>query len=136
MTLVTRSTVNPAVPLSFKALAGSVPLLIGVQLFLAGYAVFSDGSAWDLHREFGGLIGLVILVLLAATAAKPSLRSYRPAATVLFLLFCFQFVWLYLGQALGSGAVQALHPANATLLTAVSVLLARRVVSEPTSVSS
>lgn len=136
MTIVTPRTVSPAVPLYFKALAVSVPLLIGVQLFFAGYAVFSGGMAWDLHREFGGVIGIVILILLGVTVAKRSLRSHRPAATMLFLLFCFQFVWLYLGQALGSGAVQALHPANATLLTAVSALLARRAALERTSVSS
>jgi heme A synthase len=118
------------VPSYFRALAMSVPLLIGCQLFFVGFAVFADGIAWDWHRAFGSGIGVVILAVLVVTCLQPALRSYRRAAALLLVLYCFQFIWLGLGQSLESGAIRALHAANAMLLTAVSVLIARRTVGQ------
>lgn len=117
-----------ATPSYFKALVISVPLLIGCQLFFVGFAVFADGVAWDWHRALGGGIGAVILAILVAAWLQPSLRAYRTAAAILLVLYSFQFVWLGLGAVFESGAVRALHAANAMLLTAVSVLIARRTV--------
>jgi Family of unknown function (DUF6220) len=118
-------SVLPA-PLYFRALAISIPVLIGGQLFLAGLAIFSDGLAWQWHGALGGGIGLVILLLLGVAVFTPGLKGYRSPATVLFVLYCFQFVWLELGAALAIGWVQALHPANAMALATLSVLMARR----------
>jgi hypothetical protein len=113
-------------PLYLKGLALSVPLLIAGQLFLAGYAIFSDGTAWEWHRTMGGVTGLPILLLWCLALWQPSLRSYRGATWIVFLLYVLQIVWLMVGEAFSSGVLQALHPANAVLLTAASVLLARR----------
>ena len=115
-----------AVPGYFQALALSVPLLVGVQLFLAGLAIFSDGIAWEWHRALGGGIGFVILAILVLTFARPALRSYRASSGLLFGLYCMQFVWLGLGEALQSGALQALHPANAMLINMASLFMAER----------
>ncbi|URK87329.1 DUF6220 domain-containing protein [Rhizobium sp. RCAM05350] len=117
------------VPLYFRALAVSVPTLIGGQLFLAGLAIFSDGLAWQWHGALGGGIGLVILLLLGVVVFTPGLKGHRSPAVVLFVLYCFQFVWLELGAALAIGWVQALHPANAMALATFSVLMARRAVA-------
>jgi hypothetical protein len=125
---VSPSPVLP-VPLYFRALALSIPVLIGGQLFLAGLAIFSDSLAWQWHGALGGTIGFVILLLLGTAVFIPGLRDYRSAATVLFILYCFQFVWLELGAALVIGWVQALHPANAMALATLSVLMARRAMS-------
>lgn len=116
------------VPAYFKALTASVPLLIGCQLFFVGFAVFADGVAWDWHRALGGGIGAVILAMLVTTWLQSSLKGYRSAAAVLLVLYSFQFVWLGLGAVFESGGVRALHAANAMLLTAFSVLIARRAV--------
>ncbi|WP_455270823.1 DUF6220 domain-containing protein [Rhizobium herbae] len=124
-TSVSPSSVLPT-PLYFRALALSIPALIGGQLFLVGLAIFSGGIAWQWHGALGGGIGLVILLLLGTAAVMPGLKSYRFPAAVLFVLYCFQFVWLQLGAALAIGWVQALHPANAMALATLSVLMARR----------
>jgi len=118
--------IDRSAPLYFKGLALSVPLLIAGQLFLAGFAIFSDGIAWEWHKTMGGVTGLPILLLWCLALWQPSLRPYRMATGIVFLLYVFQVVWLKAGEALSSGVLQALHPANAVLLTAASVLLARR----------
>ncbi|WP_083637338.1 DUF6220 domain-containing protein [Pararhizobium arenae] len=123
------SPVRPA-PGYFQALALSVPLLIGLQLFLAGLAIFSDGVAWEWHRALGSGIGVVILAMLALAITRPALRHYRLLTTLLFALYCLQFVWLELGEALGSGAIQALHPANALLINIASLFMAERTLGQ------
>lgn len=110
----------------FQALALSVPVLIGLQLFLAGLAIFSDGVAWEWHKALGGGIGVVILAMLGLAIARPAVRSYLLSTGLLFVLYCLQFVWLELGEALGSGTLQALHPANALLINIASLFTAER----------
>lgn len=121
------------VPLAFKVATLSVPVLIGAQLFLVGLAVFSDGMAWDWHRSLGGAIGGAILLVLVATSIRRDLRRHRRMAALLFALYCFQFIWLGLGEALESGAIRALHAANAMVLATLSVLLARSTAARPNS---
>lgn len=122
------TTVSPAAaaPGYFQAMALSVPLLIGIQLFLAGLAIFSDSADWEWHRAFGGGIGLVILAMMVLAFTRPALRFYRVSSSLLFGLYCMQFVWLGLGEALQSGALQALHPANAILINIASLFVAEK----------
>jgi heme A synthase len=98
------------------------------SFFLVGLAIFSDGQAWEWHRALGGGIGFVVLLLNGVVFARSGLKAYRFPAVMLFTLYCLQFVWLQLGEALAIGWVQALHPANAMALAALSVLMARRAV--------
>ncbi|WEZ82962.1 DUF6220 domain-containing protein [Rhizobium sp. 32-5/1] len=90
-------TGRPA-PLYFKGLALSVPSLITGQLFLAGVAIFSDGTAWEWHRTMGGVTGLPILLLCGLALWQPSLRPYRMATGIVFLLYVLQIVWLTAGR--------------------------------------
>jgi len=112
-------------PLPFALTAWSVPLLIGAQLFLVGLATFGDAGAWQAHKAIGGGLAIPLLALLAWSCGT-RLRRFRGLAVLLFGLYCLQFAWLIGGRELGSGAIQALHAANALLLTAVSLLLALR----------
>lgn len=112
-------------PLPFALTAWSVPVLIGAQLFLVGLATFGDAGAWQAHKAIGGGLAIPLLALLAWSCGT-RLRRFRGLALLLFGLYCLQFVWLIGGRELGSGAIQALHAANALLLTAVSLLLALR----------
>ena len=128
--------VAAAMPYHFTMLAVSVPALIGGQLFLVGFAVFADGAAWAWHRALGGGIGVVVFAILIVVLVQPRLRPYRRSAILLVMLYCFQFVWLELGEVLESGGIRALHAANAVLLTATSVQLARRATSRAGSFSS
>ncbi|WP_207482072.1 DUF6220 domain-containing protein [Arenibaculum pallidiluteum] len=116
------------VPLSiaFAVLAAVVPVLIALQLFLVGLAVFSDAAAWDAHRAVGGTIALPVLALAVAATVVPGLRRFRSLALALLGLYAMQFVWLIAGREAGSGAVQSLHAANAMALAVTGLALARR----------
>lgn len=117
---------SAAAPGYFQAMALAVPFLIGVQLFLAGLAIFSDGVAWEWHKAFGCGIGLLILAMLVLAFIRPALRPYRVSSSLLFGLYCMQFVWLGLGETLQSAVLQALHPANAILINIASLFLAEK----------
>ncbi|MFB9948047.1 DUF6220 domain-containing protein [Rhizobium puerariae] len=112
-----------AVPVAFRILALALPVLIGGQVFLAGLAIFSDGSMWEVHAVMGGVLALPILGLAGLALARPALRAYRLPVILLFALYCLQFVFVIAGE--GIGVIQALHPTNAVAMTVVSVLLAR-----------
>jgi len=110
-----------ASPIGFRILALILPVLIGGQVFLAGLAMFSNASLWELH----GALGLPILGMVGLAFLRSGLRAYRTSVLLIFVLYCLQFVFVIAGE--GIGVVQALHPTNAVAITVVSVLLARSV---------
>lgn len=112
-----------AFPKIFQVLAVVLPALIGGQVFLAGLAIFSDGSLWDMHGAAGGMLALPILAMVGLAFLRPSLSRYRVSVLMLLGFYCLQLVFVIAGE--GIGFVQALHPANAIAITVVSVLLAR-----------
>ncbi|MBP1844699.1 putative membrane protein [Rhizobium petrolearium] len=114
-----------ASPIGFRILALILPVLIGGQVFLAGLAMFSNASLWELHGAMGGALGLPILGMVGLAFLRSGLRAYRTSVLLIFVLYCLQFVFVIAGE--GIGVVQALHPTNAVAITVVSVLLARSV---------
>ena len=75
MTIATHTSRTSLAEAIFRAAAYAVPLLIALQFFLVGVAVFADGGGWDLHRANGGLIGLPVLVATALALARPELKG-------------------------------------------------------------
>jgi len=114
-----------AVPAAFRILALAMPALIGGQVFLAGLAIFSDGSLWETHAATGGALAVPLLGMVALAFLRLELLRYRVSVLMLLGLHCLQFVFVIAGN--GIGFIQALHPANAIAMTVVSVLLARSV---------
>lgn len=112
------------VPLLFVALACSLPALIAMQLFLVGLGVFADAAAWALHRALGGALVVPAAGALILAALRRDLHDLRGSTALVLILYVMQFVWLIAGREIGSGPVQALHAANAMLLTAASLRLA------------
>jgi len=112
-----------ALPKIFQVLAVVLPALIGGQVFLAGLAIFSDGSLWDMHGAAGGMLALPIFAMVGLAFMWPALSRYRVSVLMLLGFYCLQLVFVIAGERIGF--VQALHPANAIAMTVVSVLLAR-----------
>jgi hypothetical protein len=103
-------------------------LLVGsivVQVWLAGAAIPQLGGtgAFDTHRDFGYLIGLVTLVLLL-TALPSGLGRRRILQSLgIFGLYIVQSSLPYMGV----NAIEALHPVNAAVMFVVSLVYARAV---------
>lgn len=74
----------------------------------------------------GGFLALPILGLAILSFARPNLRSFRGSAGLLLLLYVVQVLLIAAGE--GNGIIQALHPANAMAIAALSVLIARSAV--------
>jgi hypothetical protein len=102
----------PTTPLRRGAFAGYrwlllIFLLLGaVQIFLAGFGVFSlDGevgapgeTAFDAHRSLGfALGGVALIVLILALVARSSARSMVLAAVMFLLVFLAPSVFADLG---------------------------------------
>lgn len=113
---------------AFRFFALALPVLILVQVYLAGLAIFSDGSLWAVHGAVGGAMGVPIIALLLVAWLSPQLRRHRLLTALLFGLYLLQFVFIIAGE--GWGFLQALHPANAVAITVVAALLARAAWSE------
>jgi hypothetical protein len=107
----------------FRLLALALPVAILVQVYLAGLAIFLDGSHWALHGAVGGALGVAIIALVLMAWLSPPLRRHRLVTTLLFGLYVLQFVFIIAGE--GWGFLQALHPANAVAITVAAVLLAK-----------
>jgi hypothetical protein len=112
----------------FRLLALALPVAILVQVYLAGLAIFSDGSHWALHGAIGGAIAVPIIALVVMAWLSPPLRRHRLLTALLFGLYVLQFVFIIVGE--GWGFLHALHPANAVAITVAAVLLAKEAWSE------
>lgn len=97
-----------------------------VQVWLAGMAIPQLGGAtggFETHRNVGYLIGLVTLVLFL-TALPSGLGRRRILQSLgIFGLYIVQSSLPYMGI----GALEALHPVNAIVMSVVSVVYARAV---------
>jgi len=92
------------------------------QVFLAGLGVFSGGSAFTNHRDFGYLLTLLPVLLLVAALAGGLGKWQVLAAAVMFGQFILQSVFLLARDSLP--AVAALHPVNGFVILLIGVWVA------------
>jgi hypothetical protein len=103
-------------------------LLVGsivVQVWLAGAAIpqLGGNGSFETHKGVGYLIGLITLVLFV-TALPTGLGRRRILQSLgIFGLYIVQSSLPYMG----ANAIEALHPVNAAVMFAVSLLYARAV---------
>lgn len=110
-------------PRSIVYTAHSIPAAILAQFFLAGLALFQDTAVWAWHAALGFLLLVPIAVVLLASFTVARVRPLRWWSIALVTLYCLQVLWIIVGQGSGSGILQALHPFNAGLLLAASLVL-------------
>ena len=95
-----------------------------IQVYLAGEAAFAANPTFELHRNFGFIVGLLTLVLVVlALAGRMPLRMI--GATVLLAGLMVLQVVLVLMRT-NSPNIAALHPVNAVLLIVLGLWLAWR----------
>jgi cytochrome b561 len=95
-----------------------------VQVYLAGLAVFVTNHDFELHRNFGYLIGVLTLVLVVlALAGRMPLRVIAASALLLGLI-ALQSVLVFMRT--DQPNVAALHPVNGFLIVVLALWLAWR----------
>jgi uncharacterized protein DUF6220 len=119
VTLVMRSLARQALPL----VGGLFTLCVIVQVFLAGLGVFSDGAAFETHRGFGYLIGMLTLVMLILALVGREPRRVIGLSALLLALFALQSVFVALRPT--APTVASLHPLNGFLILFVAITLSR-----------
>jgi hypothetical protein len=111
--------------IGFALLAWLIVGLAIVQVYLAGEAVFADLTRpgnFELHRNFGWLIGIITLVqLVLAFAGRLGWRMIGGSA-LLFGLLVVQSVLVHIGTP----NLAALHPVNGFLIIVVALWIAWR----------
>ena len=109
--------------IGFSLLAWVVAGSAIVQVYLAGQGIFVT-SSFELHRNFGYLIGLLVLVeLFLAFAGRLPWRMIG-AAAVLLGLMALQSVLLFMRTS--SPDIAALHPVNGFLIILLGLWIAWR----------
>lgn len=114
-------------PRYFVHAARTIPLLILAQFLLAGLSLFHDAAIWEWHGIVGSLLIIPIVVILAGALATARVRPLRWWAIAVAVLYVLQIVFIVAGQNIGSGVLQALHPFNAGLLLAASLVVVAKI---------
>lgn len=110
--------------IGFALLAWLLAGLTIVQIYLAGLAVFVIGSSFEMHRNFGYLIGIISLVqLVLAFAGKLGARMIGGSALLLGMM-ALQSVLVIMRAS--QPTIAALHPVNGFLIVLLSVWIAWR----------
>jgi hypothetical protein len=111
--------------LSRSALPFVTALLVAglvVQVFLAGLGVFESARTFITHRDFGYMLGMLILAVAIVAAAT---RSRRMIGLSLLLLLQITLQSVFVGLRADMPQIAALHPLNGFLILLVSVVLTR-----------
>ena len=94
-----------------------------VQVFLAGLGVFVGPDRFALHRDFGYMFGLLLLVVIAAAIVGRLGRRQIAYAVALMGLFALQSV--FVAMRASAPEIAALHPLNGFLIIAVAAVSGR-----------
>ena len=94
-----------------------------VQVFLAGLGVFAGADRFALHRDFGYMFGLLLIVVLVAAIVGRLGRRQIGYAVGLMVLYAMQSVFIALRGS--SPEIAALHPVNGFLIIAVALVSGR-----------
>lgn len=110
--------------IGFALLAWLLAGLAIVQIYLAGLALFVVDSTFEMHRNFGYLIGIIALVqLVLAFAGKLGGRMIGTSALLLGLM-ALQSVLVIMRA--DQPTIAAIHPVNGFLIVLLSVWIAWR----------
>lgn len=110
---------------AFSVLAFLFLICVGVQVFLAGMAIFVSPVWWRWHTRFVHFFELLPILLLALAFVGRLPRGTRWLTIGVFLLLVLQYASINVGRDLGLPAVAALHVVNALLIFWVAAALAR-----------
>lgn len=110
--------------IGFALLAWLLAGLAIVQVYLAGLAMFVIDSSFEMHRNFGYLIGIISLVqLVLAFAGKLGGRMIGASALLLGMM-ALQSILVIMRA--NQPTIAALHPVNGFLIVLLSVWIAWR----------
>lgn len=100
-------------------------LVVGllVQVFIAGMGVFSEATAFSIHREFGYWLSVLPIVLIVTSLVGRFGRWHAIGAAVMFGQFILQSILVL--QRDSVPAVAALHPVNGFLVVLIAIWMAR-----------
>lgn len=107
--------------------AAILPLALLAQFGLAGLSLYENGTIWAWHAGLGVLVALPVAVLAGGALTRPSVRPLRWWALMLAALYVVQVVSMVVGQASGSGLLQALHPLNGGLMLVAALVIAAKI---------
>ncbi|MEO6351023.1 MAG: DUF6220 domain-containing protein [Candidatus Limnocylindrales bacterium] len=94
-----------------------------VQVFLAGLGVFRSPTDFELHRNFGYGLEIIVLILGGVAAVLRVGKRIIGLALLIFALFLLQSILINFRTDLPM--VAAFHPVNGFLILLASILLAR-----------
>jgi hypothetical protein len=97
---------------------------IVVQVYFAGLMLFGQEGGRELHENIGWLLGLVGALFLALPALARAGVTTIVLGVVLALVTYFQPFLTFARET--SALIAALHPVNAILIVALSLVLIRR----------
>lgn len=98
----------------FKILAWAFLVCIVTQVFIAGLAMFSDVSNWEIHKSFVKIFALAPLLMFLLTFVSGIKGMKRWVSLGLFVLIVFQFLSIEVFSS--TGVIAALHPVVAMLM--------------------
>jgi len=109
-----RFRVRVAAQAAYWALAWAFVVCVGVQVFLAGMAVFVDALNWVRHVNFVHYFELVpaLMVVLAFVAGMPRGEGLYLRPVILLFLTGMQYYFAGSGRT----PLAALHPVNALVI--------------------
>jgi cell division protein FtsW (lipid II flippase) len=95
---------------------------VAIQIFLAGLALFDTAERWADHRDFGYMIGILLLPLVVLVLLGRTGRQIIGMTVVLVVLYFAQTAL----PNIDAGWVAALHPLVAFALLGMSEQLGAR----------
>lgn len=103
-------------------LVAAVLLVVGAcgQVFLAGLGVFAGQANFTTHRDFGFMLELLPVMVVAALVGRMG-RTFIGGAALLIVLFGLQSVFIAVRTS--QPGVAALHPLNGFLILLVAIYL-------------